>query len=106
MHLVGNRRSVVEVVLFLQVQRVHVGAQADRLLAGPRALEGADHTGGGEAAMNLDAPRGELVGNDLRRARLLEGGLGMTMDVAADGGQLGGEAGQTVGSYVAHGPGD
>ena len=31
----------------------------------------------------------QLVGHDLRGALLLEGGFGMAMDVAADGGQLG-----------------
>ena len=103
MHLVGDRRGVVELVLFLQVQRIHVGAQADRLLPRPRALEGADHAGGGEPAMDLDAPRGELVGDDLRGARLLEGSLGMAMDVAADGGQLGRQAGQTIGRDMGHG---
>ena len=56
MHLVGHRRGVVEVVLFLQVQRIHVGAQPDRLLAGAPALERADHAGLGQPAMNLDAP--------------------------------------------------
>ena len=59
-------------------------------------FERADHAGGGEPAMDLDAPRGELVGDDLRGARLLEGGLGMAMDVAADVGQLGREAGEAV----------
>ena len=52
--------------------------------------------------MDLDAPRGELVGHDLRGARLLEGGLGMAMDVASDGGKLGCEAGETVGGDVGH----
>ena len=47
--------------------------------------------------------RGELVGDDLRGARLLEGGLGMAMDVAADGGQLGRQAGETVRGDMGHG---
>jgi hypothetical protein len=33
--------------------------------------------------MDLDAPGGELVGDDLGGASLLEGGLGMAMDIAA-----------------------
>jgi hypothetical protein len=66
------------------VQRVHVGAQADRLLARPRSLERADHPGSGEPTVDLDAPRLQLVGDDLRGALLLEGGLGMAVSSAAE----------------------
>ena len=38
MHLVGVHRGMGEVVLLLQVQRIHVGAQPDRLLARAIAL--------------------------------------------------------------------
>ena len=89
-----------EGVALLNRQRVHVGAKPDRLLAGLAALQGADHAGGRQAAMDLDTPRGQLVGHDLRRARLLEGGLGMAMNIAADGRQLGRQAGEAVGGDV------
>jgi hypothetical protein len=102
MHLVRDRRGVVEVVLLLQVQRIHVGAQADRLLARPIALQRADHAGRGEATMHLDAPRGELVGHDLGRPLLLEGGFGMTVDVTTDGGEVGQVRGEKVGSVTGH----
>ena len=103
MHLVGDRRGVVEFVLLLQVQRIHVGAQADRLLPRLPALQGADHAGGGEPAMDLDAPRLQLVGDDLRGPLLLEGRLGMAMDVAADGGEFGSQAGELGRGDMSHG---
>ena len=53
--------------------------------------------------MDLDAPGFELVGHDLRGADLLEGRLGVTMDVASDGGQVGGLGGQQVGGDAGHG---
>ena len=102
MHLVGVDRGVVEVVLFLQVQRIHVGAQADRLLAGTLALQGADNSGLGQPAMHLDAPALQLLGHDLRGALFLEGGLGMAMDVAADGGQLSVIASKKIGGESGH----
>src|ERR1043165_8991090 len=103
MHLVGVNRGVVEVVLLLEMQRIHVGAETDRLLARPLALQGADHAGGGQPAMNLDAPGLQLVCHDLGSALFLEGGLGMAMDVAADGGELGGGTGEEVGRETGHG---
>ena len=45
----------------------------------------------------------ELVGHDLRGALLLEGGFGMAMDVAADGGELGVIAGKQIGRELGHG---
>jgi len=95
-HLVGHGRGVVEVVLFLQVQGIHVGAQPDRLLARALALQGADHTGLCQPAMHLDAPRHQFVGHDLRGALLLERGFGMAMDVATNDGELGVIAGQKI----------
>jgi hypothetical protein len=47
--------------------------------------------------MDLDPPALQLVGHDLRGARLLERGLGMAMDVAADGGEFGSQAGELAG---------
>ena len=103
MHLVGIHRGVVEIVLLLQVQRVHVGAQADRLLARPLALQGADDAGLGQPAMDLDAPGRKPVGHDLGGALLLEGGLRMAMDVAADGGEIGLVGGEEIGRETGHG---
>ena len=103
MHLVGVHRGVVELVLLLQVQRIHVGAQTDGLLARPLALQRADHAGRGQPTMDLDSPRLQLVGHDLRGPLLLEGGLGMAMDVAADGGELGRGGGEEIGRETGHG---
>jgi hypothetical protein len=103
MHLVGVHRGVVELVLLLQVQRIHVGAQANGLLARPVALQRAHHPGRGQTTMDLDAPGLQLVCHDLRGALFLEGGLGMAMDVAADGSELGGGAGEEIGRETGHG---
>ncbi len=102
MHLVGVDRRMLELVLLLQVQRIHVGAQTDRLLARPLALQGADDAGLGQPAMDFDAPGLQFVGHDLRRPLLLEGGLGMTVDVAADGGEAGVVGRQQVGRKSGH----
>jgi hypothetical protein len=85
-HLVGYGRRVVERVLLLEMERIHVGAQPDRLLAGLVALERADHAGCREPTVDLEAPGLELLGHDLGRSYFLECRLGMAMDVAADGG--------------------
>jgi len=103
MHLVRDRRGVIEVVLLLQVQRIHVGAQPDRLLARPVALQGADDAGRGEAAMHLEAPGGELVGHDLRCPLLLERGFGMAVDVATNDGEIGQVVGEKIGCVTGHG---
>jgi len=104
MHLVGVHRSVVELVLFpAGAGHPCRRAKPDRLLAGPLALQGADDAGLGQPAMNFDAPGLQLVGHDLRGALLFEGGLGMAMDVAADGGQAGVVGGQEIGRKAGHG---
>ena len=103
MHLVGNRGGVLELVLLLQMQRVHVGAQPDRLLSRPVALQGSHDAGRGQAAMYFETPGFELLCHDLGGPDLLEGGLGMTMDVASDGGQLGGLGSQHLGGEAGHG---
>jgi hypothetical protein len=77
--------AVIERVELLDRQRVHVGAQADHALrrAAVAAVHDADHRGAREAAVNLDAPRAELLGHQVGRELLLEAELGMRMDAAA-----------------------
>jgi len=65
-------------------------AQADRTAArGFFPLDHADQAGLREAAVHLDAPCRQPVGDQLRGAAFLEGELGMGVDVAPDAAQLG-----------------
>ena len=83
MHLSGNLRAVLEVVLLFDMERVQIGAEPDRRPLPARAGERAHHPGPGEAAMDIDAELGQAVGDELRRPMLLEGGLGMGVNIAA-----------------------
>jgi hypothetical protein len=83
-------RAMRDVRRLVDRQAVHVGAQADGAAARRfAARDHADHTGLGDAAMHLDAQARELVRDDARGARLLEGELGMRMQIAAHVAQLG-----------------
>ena len=79
----GNGRAPAQIGVLFHRQRVHVGAQADALAASALALEHADHAGAAEAAMHLDAPLRQLVGDDAGGADFLEADLGMGMQIAA-----------------------
>src|ERR1700694_5035485 len=84
----GNGRTPSQIGVLFHRQCVHVGAQPDALAASPLALEHADTTGAAEAAMHLDAPLRELVGDDARGADFLEADLGMRMQIPADRGEF------------------
>jgi hypothetical protein len=56
------------------------------------ALEDADHTGAAKAAMHLDAPLRQFVGNDPGSADFLKADLGMRVQIPADCGEFVGEA--------------
>ena len=73
----------------LDVERVKVGAQADRALAGPPPANRSHDPGLGEALGDVDSPGAQLVGDDPGGARLLERGLRMAMDVATNCDQFG-----------------
>jgi hypothetical protein len=62
----GVFRAVRKVVLFLQRQGVHVGAQADHAFAAAGA-DDADHAGFGQSAMYFDTVLGELARQRDRR---------------------------------------
>ncbi len=80
----GNGRAPFQIGVFLHRQRVHVGAQADALGPAAVALEHADHAGAAQAAMHLDAPLRQLLGDDAGGADFLKADFGMRMQVAAD----------------------
>ena len=87
MHLAGDRRLVVEAVGLVHVERIHVGAQADRPLGIARPQH-AHHAGLGEAAVHLDAERFQLVCNDVGGAHFLEGRLGVAVDIVPPRGHV------------------
>jgi hypothetical protein len=102
-HAAGMPRGVRLVGGLVHGQAVEVGAQADRPAAARVAAgDHADEPGPREAAMHLDAERGEVPGHDVGRAPFLEGDLGMHVDVAAHGDQLVVEAAD-VRDGIAHG---
>ena len=88
MHAALVLAAVIERVVLVHRQGIHVGAQPDgaRIVADP---DGADDAGLADAGGDLAAPFLELPGHDLRGPLLLEAELGMGVDVAPDGGELG-----------------
>ena len=86
-HLAVVVGAMREGVLLADMERVEIGAQADRALAAARAQR-ADDAGLREPAVHLDAERGEHAGHYVRGAVLLERGFGMSVDVAPPGGHL------------------
>jgi hypothetical protein len=85
-------------VLLLQGQGVHVGAQADGAQAGARAQH-AHHAGAGQPAMDLDAQGLQGLRHQGGGAHLLESGFRVGVDVAPQGGKMGGlllDAGRDV----------
>ena len=97
-HLAGHRRLVGDVVRLLQRQGVHVGAQPDHLArAVAGAADDADHAGAPDPRHHLvAAERLELLGDRRGGAVHIVEQLGMGMDVAPPGGDLGMEVGNTI----------
>ncbi len=81
------RRAVGQVGALLDRQRVHVGAQPDGAVRAA-AAQGAHDPGLGQAAVDLDAERLEALGHQRRGAHLLEGDLGVAVEVVTPGHQL------------------
>ncbi len=79
-HLAGDLRRVRDAGLFLDVQCVEIGAQADRLAAGAGA-EHADDAGLREPGVHLEPERAQLVRDEGRGRLLLERGLGVGVEV-------------------------
>ncbi len=97
-HLAGHRRLVGKLARLLQRQGVHVGAQPDHLArAVAGAADDADHAGAPDPRHHLvAAERLELLGDRGGGAVDVVEQLGMGMDVAPPGGDLGMEVGNTI----------
>ena len=67
-------------------QGVHVGSQAHAAPASTAiaAMHNAHHPGGAHAAVNGDAPIGQLLGHHIGCANFLEAQFGVRMDVFAN----------------------
>jgi hypothetical protein len=87
------------IVLFFDVQRIHIGAQSDRTIAGLRAFERADDAGPGDTAIDGNAERFEEAGDQFRRLMLLEGGLGMRVDLTPPLRHLGMKLGNPIDNW-------
>ena len=83
MHAAFVPRGMIEGVLFLQGQGVHVGAQADRPGRGA-AAQGAHDAGATHAGGDLDAPGSEFGRDQGGGAVFLVAKLGMRVDIAPD----------------------
>ena len=69
MHLAGHRRFIRQAGFLLDRQGIHVGAQAEHLVAGLPAADDADHAGAADAGNHLVAAEAfELVGDRGRGA--------------------------------------
>ena len=87
-HPTGNLAGMRQAGCLLHRQRVHVGAQADRVLA-VAVAQNADDAGLADAAMHLDPPFLQLARDELRGAVLGHAEFRMRVDIAPDVGEFG-----------------
>ena len=88
-HLAGMCAGVGKGVELLHGQGVHVGAQS-QCAAGGAGFHNAHHPGSAHAAVDRNAPLGQLGGHHIGRAHLLKTQLRVGMDVFAQGRNFGG----------------
>ena len=86
-HLAGVLRAVGHVVLFLDRERVHVGAEQHGL-ARARAAHRGEHAGLAHAGTHLEPEGSQAFGHDPGGTHLLERQLGVSVEVAARFDQL------------------
>lgn len=79
---------VVEVVFFLDGQRVHIGTQTDHAATGA-GPEDTDHAGLAHPGVSFDAQGTQAFGHNGGGAVLLEGKLRMGVDIPTDGTDFG-----------------
>ena len=97
-HLAGNCGLVGKIVGLLDGQRIHVGAQADRAVAGPfSAMDHPHHASLTDPRDDLVAAEAfKLLGDHPRRAMDVEEQLGMGVDIVPPGGDFRVQVGDTV----------
>ncbi len=88
MHHARRLRAIGHIVLLLDRQRVHVGADADHRAAFAQV---ADDARLADAGLRLDAKLGEGVGHQAGGALLLKAKFRMHVDVTAPGNDLVGQ---------------
>ena len=91
-HLALDLRRVRDAGFLVDVQRIEVGAQADRVGAGSAAKH-ADDAGLRESRVHVEPERAQLVGDERARRRFLERGLRVRVDVVSPGLDVGNEGG-------------
>src|SRR5690606_23131578 len=82
-HRALDRRAVFDLVLLLDRQRVHVGAQEQRLAGAAAAQDGLDAGDRDPGAHVFEADGAQPLGDDAAGARLLESQFRMAVEVAA-----------------------
>ena len=87
-HQAGTGRSVGEIVLLQQRQRIHIGAKPYRPRTATLA-QGRDNARPGQAAMDLQSVAGQLACHQIGGAPLIESELGVGVYVAPNGGKVG-----------------
>ena len=99
-HLACRLRGIGKIGLFLDRQRIHIGAQADHLeaaIGGLAALDHADHTGLADARDYLIAAElPQTVGHECRSAVHVVEQFGMLVDIPAPGLNVGLQVGDAV----------
>ena len=89
MHLAGDQRTVLASRDLLDVQRIEIGAQANRPLTRQTSLQCCDHAGSGNALGHLQPPTAQAVRHQGGGTGFLEADFGVTVDIVADLDQLG-----------------
>ncbi len=82
MHHAGLGAGIVEAGRLGDRQRVHIGAEPDRALAGAVAQRG-DHAGAADAGGDLVAPAGQQLGDKRAGRDFLAAELGRGVETAA-----------------------
>jgi hypothetical protein len=80
MHAARIVRDMREIILFRDMQSIHVGTQCHRTAARHRSLQGADHPRSRDTAFDRDAEGFEELRNQLRSLVLFERGFRMGMN--------------------------
>ena len=93
-HAPGVHRLVIDARGLGNVQRVHIGTQPNGRPLADR--ERTDHAGAGQPPVHIDTELPQALGDEILGLVLLEGGLGVGMQVPPPGGHVAVQAGDSV----------